>query len=247
MKTPRTTTNVTARSENPATYESLTGPVTGVVLAGGSSSRMGRPKPLMMLGGQLVLARIKAALDRVCDEIVLVVAKDQDDAIPDTGIALGMHVVADRLTGAGPLAGIETGLKAVNSPLAFLVAADHPFLSADLIIGMADVAIRGPFDTVVPSKAGRLEPLHAVYSPQAWLPTISSALDAGRRSIYDLVNSAIATGDPGVHVMEYAELASFDPDGRSLFDIDTPDSLAQARRMLGSTGIVRPDIRPGGL
>jgi NDP-sugar pyrophosphorylase family protein len=50
-----------------------------------------------------------------------------------------------------------------------------------------------------------------------------------------------------VHVMEDAELASFDPNGRSLFDIDTPDSLAQARRMLGSSGIVRPDIRPGGL
>lgn len=221
--------------------------VTGVVLAGGSSSRMGRPKPLVVLGGKLLLARIKEALDRVCDEIVLVVGADQDDATPDTGLALGMHVVADRLPDAGPLAGIEAGLKATSTPRAFLVAADHPFLSADLIAGMAEIAVSGPFDAVVPSKGGRLEPLHAVYSPESWLPVVSSALEAGRRSIYDLVNSAIATGDPGVHVMEDAELASFDADGRSLFDIDTPDSLAQARRMLGSSGIVRPDIRPGGL
>ncbi len=221
--------------------------LTGVVLAGGSSSRMGRPKPLVVLGGKLLLARIKEALDRVCDEIVLVVAADQDDATPDTGLALGMHVVADRLPDAGPLAGIEAGLKATCTPLAFLVAADHPFLLADLIAGMADIAISGPFDTVVPSKDGRLEPLHAVYSPEAWLPVVSSALEAERRSIYDLVNTAIETGHPGVKVMEDAELASFDPDGRSLFDIDTPDSLAQARRMLGTTGIVRPDIRPGGL
>jgi len=221
--------------------------LTGVVLAGGSSSRMGRPKPLVVLGGKLILARIKEALDRVCDEIVLVVAADQDDATPDTGLALGMHVVADRLRDAGPLAGIETGLKATSTPRAFLVAADHPFLSPDLIVGMADVANKGQFDTVVPSKDGRLEPLHAVYSTKAWLPTVSSALDAGRRSIYDLVNSAIETGDPRVHLMKDAELASFDPDGRSLFDIDTPDSLAQARRMLGTTGVVRPDIRPGGL
>jgi len=208
---------------------------------------MGRPKPLVVLGGKLILARIKEALDRVCDEIVLVVAADQDDATPDTGLALGMHVVADRLRDAGPLAGIETGLKATSTPRAFLVAADHPFLSPDLIVGMADVANKGQFDTVVPSKDGRLEPLHAVYSTKAWLPTVSSALDAGRRSIYDLVNSAIETGDPLVHLMKDAELASFDPDGRSLFDIDTPDSLAQARRMLGTTGVVRPDIRPGGL
>ena len=208
---------------------------------------MGRPKPLVVLGGKLILARIKEALDRVCDEIVLVVAADQDDATPDTGLALGMHVVADRLRDAGPLAGIETGLKATSTPRAFLVAADHPFLSPDLIVGMADVANKGQFDTVVPSKDGRLEPLHAVYSTKAWLPTVSSALDAGRRSIYTLVNSAIETGDPRVHLMKDAELASFDPDGRSLFDIDTPDSLAQARRMLGTTGVVRPDIRPGGL
>jgi molybdopterin-guanine dinucleotide biosynthesis protein A len=238
---------VTARSENPATYESLTGPVTGVVLAGGSSSRMGRPKPLVMLGGQLVLARIKAALDRVCDEIVLVVAKDQDDAIPDTGIALGMHVVADRLTGAGPLAGIETGLKAVNSPLAFLVAADHPFLSSSLIAGMAQIAEALPFDTVVPSREGRLEPLHAIYSPDAWLPGITVGLEAGRRSIYDLINRGIESGTPSVKVLDDAEIAKYDPVRQSLFDIDTPESLEQARGMLGSRGIVRPDIRPGGL
>ncbi len=221
--------------------------LTGVVLAGGSSSRMGRPKPLVVLGGKLLLARIKEALDRICDEIVLVVGADQDDATPDTGLALGMHVVADRLADAGPLAGIEAGLKATSTPRAFLVAADHPFLSADLIAGMADIAIKGPFDTIVPSKDGRLEPLHAIYSPEAWLPGVSSGLDAGRRSIYDLVKTAIETGDPSMHVMEDAELASFDPDGRSLFDIDTPDSLAQARQMLGTTGIIRPDIRPGGL
>jgi len=208
---------------------------------------MGRPKPLVVLGGKLLLARIKEALDRICDEIVLVVGADQDDATPDTGLALGMHVVADRLADAGPLAGIEAGLKATSTPRAFLVAADHPFLSADLIAGMADIAIKGPFDTIVPSKDGRLEPLHAIYSPEAWLPGVSSGLDAGRRSIYDLVKTAIETGDPSMHVMEDAELASFDPDGRSLFDIDTPDSLAQARQMLGTTGIVRPDIRPGGL
>ncbi|MDP6821690.1 MAG: molybdenum cofactor guanylyltransferase [Dehalococcoidia bacterium] len=221
--------------------------LTGVVLAGGSSSRMGRPKPLVVVGGQLVLARIKAALDRVCDEIVLVVASDQDDATPDTGQALEMHVVTDRLPDAGPLAGIEAGLKAAETPLAFLVAADHPFLSPALIAGMADIAIDGGFDAVVPSQDDRLEPLHAIYAPEAWLPSITPALDAGRRSIYDLINAAIESGSPGVKIMEDAELASYDPEGRSLFDVDTPDSLAQAREMLGITGVVRPDIRPGGL
>lgn len=238
---------MTARSGTQTTHKSQTGPVTGVVLAGGSSSRMGRPKPLVMLGGQLILARIKNALDKVCDEIVLVVGKDQDDAIPDTGIALGMHVVGDRLTGAGPLAGIEAGLKAVSTPLAFLVAADHPFLSSSLIAGMVQIAEDGPFDTVVPSREGRLQPLHAIYSPDAWLPVITAGLEAGRRSIYDQINMGIESGTPSVKVLDDAEISAYDPVRQSLFDIDTPESLEQARGMLGSRGIVRPDIRPGGL
>ena len=44
---------------------------------------MGKPKTLIVIGGQLILARIKLALERVCEEIVLVVAADQDDAPPD--------------------------------------------------------------------------------------------------------------------------------------------------------------------
>ena len=221
--------------------------LTGVVLAGGSSSRLGRSKPLVVLGGQLVLARVKAVLERVCQEIILVVAPDQDDATPDTGVALGMHVVADRLSSAGPLAGIEAGLKATGTPLAFVVAADHPFLSSRLIAGMAELATAGPFDAVVPSTNGRLNPLHAVYAPAAWLPLVSAGLDAGRRSIYDLINVAIESGSPRVRLLDDTGLASYDPDGRSLFDIDTPDSLVEARRMLGHVGAVRPDIRRGGL
>jgi molybdenum cofactor guanylyltransferase len=238
---------VASSSAKPGPGNGPGGSLTGVVLAGGNSSRMGKPKPLVVLGGQLVLARIKLALERICDEIVLVVAQDQDDATPDTGIALGMHIVADRLPGAGPLAGIEVGLKSVETPLAFLVAADHPFLSSDLIAGMADIAREGSYDAVVPSYDGRMEPLHAIYSPSAWLPNITSALDNGRRSIYDQINHAVESGSPRVHVLENEELAALDPNGRSLFDIDTPASLETARQMLGTSSVVRPDIRPGGL
>jgi len=221
--------------------------VTGVVLAGGKSSRLGKPKPLVVIGGQLILARIKLALERVCEEIVLVVAADQDDATPDTGIALGMHVVPDRLRGAGPLAGIEMGFRSTQTNLAFLVAADHPFLSSQLISRMVDLAAEESFDAVVPSYMGKLEPLHAVYRVETWLPAITSALEDGRRSVYSLVQNAVESGNPRVKLLQDMELAKLDPKGRSLFDIDTPDSLEIAREMLGTIGLVRPDIRPGGL
>ena len=69
--------------------------VTGIVLGGGHGRRLGRSKPLMTLGGKLLLARVADALRPLVDELVLVVRPDQSDATPDTGIALRMHVVTD--------------------------------------------------------------------------------------------------------------------------------------------------------
>ena len=83
--------------------------LTGIVLAGGRSVRLGQSKPLVQIGGRLVLARIFDALKRVCDEQILVVRPDQDDAVPDTAIALGMHIVADSFEGMRPLGGLQAG------------------------------------------------------------------------------------------------------------------------------------------
>jgi molybdopterin-guanine dinucleotide biosynthesis protein A len=225
----------------------MVGRLTGVVLAGGASSRLGTPKPLVMLGGQLVLARIATVLKRVCDEIVLVVRQDQDDAVPDTGLALGMHVVTDRFSDAGPLAGLDAGLGAVPSGLAFAVGADHPFLSSALVKAMSSEAEAGGWDAVVPVQEDRMQPMHAIYDPAVWTPVFSGALEAGRLSLHRLISEAVQQGRPHVRLFGEDEMAVHDPEGRSLFDIDTPERLVRARQMLGQIGVVRPDIRHGGL
>ena len=110
--------------------------LTGVVLAGGRSERMGQPKPMLMLGGKLMLARVADTLKPLCDELVLVVRRGQDDDVPDTGIALGMHVVEDTEADRGPVAAVHAGLHAAVTPLAFVTGADYPFLSRRLITAM---------------------------------------------------------------------------------------------------------------
>ena len=81
-------------------------PLTGIVLGGGRSRRLGanQSKLLTHIGGKLVLARVADILKQVCSELVLVVRPDQDDDIPDLGIALNMHVVTDTTPPAGPRA-----------------------------------------------------------------------------------------------------------------------------------------------
>jgi molybdopterin-guanine dinucleotide biosynthesis protein A len=215
--------------------------LTGIVLAGGRSRRLGEPKPLVLVGRRLILARTFDALKRVCNEQILVVRRDQDDAVPDTAIALGMHVVADSFEGmgqlsgplggslGGPLVGIEAGLAAAQTDLAFVVAADHPFLSPELIKAMAERA--QAYDTVVARVGDRLQPLHAVYRRSTWLPVVRAALNEQRLSPSALLDDAIATGSPRVLVLDETDLTQWDPGLRSFLDIDTPEDLAQAEQI----------------
>jgi molybdopterin-guanine dinucleotide biosynthesis protein A len=225
--------------------------LTGVVLAGGRSERLGQPKPLLMLGGKLMLARIADALKPVCRELILVVRPGQDDDTPDAGLALGMHVVEDASGVAGPLAGICAGLAATGTPLAFVCGADYPFLSRRLVATMAALSVSGTPGmprAVVPRAGERLHPLHALYPPAEWRPRFERAAADGENSPRRIVEAAIETGQPPVEVMTADEIEEHDPQSLSLFDIDTPDELARARRVVSLWGpLLRPDIRPGGL
>lgn len=225
--------------------------LTGIVLAGGESRRLGQPKPLIMLGGKLMLARVAESLKPVCRELILVVRQDQDDDTPDAGIALGMHVVTDTEPGRGPLAALHAGLAACLTPLAFVTGADHPFLSRRLVTAMADAAGAAggrPLTAVVPRAGDGLHPLHAVYPVAEWLPLVARSLAEGAASPRRLVDAAYESGYPPVDVMTEDEVEEHDPQLLSLLDIDTPEQLARARRIAANWGqVIRPEVRPGGL
>jgi molybdopterin-guanine dinucleotide biosynthesis protein A len=204
-----------------------------------------------MLGGKLLIARVADTLKPLCREIILVVRPDQDDDTPDAGIALGMHVVTDTTPDRGPLAAVHAGLAACATPLAFVTGADYPFLSRRLILAMAGAATPrggGQPSAVAPRAGGGLHPLHAVYPVAEWLPAAAEALERGEGSPRQMLERACESGHPPVLVFTEDEVEAHDPQLLSLFDVDTPDQLATARRILTRWGAaVRPDIRPGGL
>ena len=216
--------------------------LTGVIVAGGRSSRLGRSKPLIRIGGRLVLARIESALRPICEEIILVIRKGQDDEVAETGLSLRMHVVEDNWDEAGPLAGIEAGLAATATQLAFVTAADHPFISSELVSALACAG--EDVDLVVPRIADRMQPLHAVYRASLH-DSIRTDLAAGQLSPLQFIRNADASG----RVRFYSEDESrlHDPDLRSFTDFDTPADLAKVRAMLPRREVIRPEIRPGGV
>lgn len=195
--------------------------VSGIVLGGGLSSRMGKDKSGLTLDGKSMAVRALEALDELFDELIYV-TNDPDlrQIVPATKIA------RDEIPHLGPLGGILAGLRACESPRAFVVACDMPFVSIDLVRFLIahDVAA----DIIVPQIDGRLEPLHAVYS-RSCIPHIADQLAAGSRQIigfYDQVNT---------DVIDEKSLRLIDPELRSFFNINTADDLRAAEAIVDST------------
>ena len=233
--------------------------LTGIVLAGGQSQRLGMalPKPLIGLGGKLLLARVADTLKSLCKELIVVVRPGQGDDVPDLGIALGMHVVTDVEGSAGPLSAISAGLAVATTPLAFVVGADYPFLSRALIIEMTRMAQAGQQgrdarvrDSAVFVRFGnRLNPLHGVYPVDSWRELTADALGEGLRSPTALMHRVLEEGIHPIQIMTEDEVERVDPRLLSLFDVDTLDDLGIAKRIIDTRNYhrVRSDLKRGGI
>jgi molybdopterin-guanine dinucleotide biosynthesis protein A len=227
--------NEKRETSRPTTPEQ-NGDITGIVLGGGRSRRLGgaRSKLLTHIGGKLVLARVADTLKMVCSELVLVVRPDQEGDVPDLGIALNMHVVTDTAPYKGPLAGIHAGLAASTTPISFVVAGDHPFVSRNLVKAMASAAtvdgIENP-TAVVPRTEGVLHPLHAIYPRDQWVPYFAHAMSEGETSPRRVIEKATISDYPPVTIFTDEDLEKSDPRRISLVDIDTPENLNTARKI----------------
>ena len=160
--------------------------VGGFVLAGGRSSRMGRDKALLELGGvTLVVRAVRILLSGLTDP-VKVVGPSQLLA-PLVG-PLGCSVISDDYPGTGPLGGIASALIHSERRWNLIVACDMPYLTQDWLKYLVNRALVGSADVVVPESdytgERRAEPLCAVYHQRASAP-IRAALELGVRKIMD--------------------------------------------------------------
>lgn len=149
--------------------------ITGIILAGGKSSRMGANKALLPLGGSTCIGQVTSRLRSACAEVVVVSDGSEDYAF------LSLPVVGDRIRESGPLAGIFTALSAITTRKALVLSCDIPFVSVALLRGLA--ALCGDEDALLPvNEEGRVEPLCGVYDASC-LPAIKRSLEEGQRSV----------------------------------------------------------------
>ncbi len=148
-----------------------------IVLCGGRSSRMGRPKAWLPWFGRTMVEHVVEQVRPVVDEVVVVTSQALD--LP----RLDARIVRDREAERGPLAGLRDGLLATDADRSFVTSTDAPFLEA------ADVdSMLGRADACAPLSEGFVQVLCAVYPRRAG-ELARALLDAGKRRPLDLLEA----------------------------------------------------------
>jgi molybdopterin-guanine dinucleotide biosynthesis protein A len=196
--------------------------ITGVIQAGGRSTRMGgRPKALLELGGRRIIERVLDAVSPAVDDVLIVTNT------PDLYRFLALPMVADTYPDHGSLGGIFTGLAAAAGDAAFTVACDMPFVHREVVRLLVARAAEG--DVVIPRVGDQLETMHAVYGKRC-LPHIEARLRAGQLKIVGFFDQ--------VRVVEVGEVevARHRAPAVAFMNVNTPEELARARTLAAEQG-----------
>ena len=197
-----------ASADMPATLER---DITGIILVGGKSRRMGQDKAFLKVGGIPIFERVLAVFRESFERILLV--GDREERFS----GYGLPVLPDIYPGSS-LGGLYTGLYHAETEYVLVSSCDLPFPSAGVIHYLC--SLRDGFDAVVPANAHGYEPMFAVYSKRCLGP-IKALLESGdccAYAYYPRINARYVS--PG-------ELAHLDPEGKAFLNINTPEEFAK--------------------
>lgn len=155
--------------------------VTSIVLAGGTSRRMGRDKALLPIDGRPMIQSLILSLIAVSRDIIVSLSDGDRHEELKQALPAGVRVVYDERPGQGPLMGIYAGLKASRTDLNLVIACDIPEVDPGFITEMRSYA--GDHDVVASvDDEGRTNALLAIYRKSV-LPLIKEQLDEGRKKV----------------------------------------------------------------
>ena len=153
--------------------------ITGIVLSGGKSSRMGTEKGLVKWRGKALIEYSLDALQKVCDQIIISSNKDCYSY-------LDLPVVKDEIENCGPMGGIYSCMKAYPSDIYVVVSCDVPNVSSALFSDL--IANLDQNDVIIPvDEKGKKQPLAAVYRYESF-PQIEKELLNGRYKMMKLLD-----------------------------------------------------------
>lgn len=191
-------------------------PITAFVLAGGKSSRMGSDKAFLELAGRTLLARSLDLALAVTNDVRIV-------GDPEKFAAFG-PVVPDVYPARGPLGGIHAALSACPTDYNLILAVDLPFIELGFLQYLIAEAESTDATVTVPSAAGNLHPLCAVYR-KPFLAVAERALAENRNKL-DALFSEVA-----VRIIGEPELSAAGFDAKIFRNLNTPEDWQQANQL----------------
>jgi molybdenum cofactor guanylyltransferase len=191
----------------------------GIVLAGGRSSRFGGDKLAARIGDSTLLERAVAAVAAVSTEVIVVLAAGDERELPAASVPVRRAVDPEPF--GGPLVGLLAGLEAAREPIAIVAGGDMPTLSPDVLRKLLSVLLAsdGSYDGAVLVRRGETRPLPCAVRNGAATLSARRLLGDGERSLRAFIRSlsalSIAEGD----------WRPLDPTAATLYDVDVPGDL----------------------
>ena len=189
--------------------------VSGIILAGGKSSRFGFNKAFAEVDGTRLIEKVISVIESVFEHLIIITNTPEDFAY------LRLPLFEDQVKGIGPLGGILTGLRSIPDDAGFVVGCDMPFLNGDLVRYMIDA--QSDFDAVVPKFGWRVEALHALYHKRC-LPAIEKMIGDKVYQTFRFLEV------PRVRYIETKEMRTTDPELRSMVNINSEQELKDIGR-----------------
>ncbi len=186
--------------------------VTGIILAGGQSSRMGTDKTFVKIGGKTLIENAFNLIKDYCNKILISSNSPSGYSFP------GQRIIPDEKPGLGPIAGIYSCLKHSQSDINLVVAVDVPFINHGLIQFLLSHAADA--DLVVPvSVQGKVEPLCAVYRKTV-IPYLEKMIAENDLKVQNLLRYCKSKKIPVTSEHEFYH-------NRLFYNVNSPDDLSQ--------------------
>jgi len=151
--------------------------VSGIIVAGGKSSRIGMDKALLQVGNSTMIERIITILQQVAGHVLISAGNGKYSFT-------GYRHVEDKFADIGPIGGIYSALKASSTPINIVVSCDLPFLSVDLLDYLLQNSLEN--ELIIPVHNNFYEPLCAVYNVSL-LPVIEQQINDGDYKLINLI------------------------------------------------------------
>jgi molybdopterin-guanine dinucleotide biosynthesis protein A len=204
-------------------------PASAIILAGGQSRRMGKPKAALMFGNRTILERLLGELRGCFDDVLVIAAPEQSEPFPIEHLlgaaAPSVRLLRDLAAYQGAAQALARGIAAAAHDVAFACSCDLPLLRAE--VARALHGMLNGYDGVIPNLDAKPQPLCAVYrrSVAAW---IEKQLAAGERRL-TRITAQIRAYRPGDR-----QLREIDPDLHSFINVNAPEDFKRALAILQS-------------